>query len=247
MPVTGNQLVSDAMLELGVIHPNEGLSADLATFGLGRLNLIVDTWNAERDKAIVEEFNQYTFTPSLSPHTIGPTGATFTVSQRPVRIDGASVVLNTSTPNVLVPITVWDYQWWNDQTVPDLETDFPTDLYYEPAWPNGKLFFWPVPTVAYGVELVTAGVLSAFALNTSVSLPPGYQSAYLYTLAEDLCNALGKAMPVDLPKKASKARARIGANNVLTPRLQTQDSGMPTAPTNRSEWNYLTGLPVNGV
>lgn len=241
MPVTGNTLGKDALIEIGFLQSSEAMSADLASFVLGRLNLIVDSWNAEREKAIVEEFNQYTFTPSLSPHTIGPTGATFTVSQRPVSIEGASVVLPGSPP-VLVSIAIRDYQWWNEQSVPELETTFPTDLYYEPDWPNGKLFFWPVPTVAYGVELVTRGVLDAFALNTSVSLPPGYEAAYLYTLAEDLCGALGRTMPPDLPKKGTKARARINANNVLSPRIQTQDSGMPMGNQTRSTFNYLTGL-----
>ena len=242
--VTGNSLCTGAYREIGVLAEGETMGAGLADLGMDRLNLIVDSWNAERDKVLVETFNEFTLVPSLQPHTIGPSAATFTVSSRPVSIEAANVIFNANTPTVRQPIAINDWQQWNEESVPDLETAWPTDLYYAPEWPNGQLFFWPIPTTAYPVELVYRAVLSAFVLNTTVSLPPGYKAAYLYTLAEDLCNALGRQMPETLPMKASKARAAIGANNTLTPRLTTRDSGVPSAPTNRSDFNYLTGLRI---
>lgn len=241
---SGNTLCTGAYREIGVLAEGETMGPGLADLGMERLNLIVDTWNGERDKVLVETFTEFTLVPSLQPHTIGPSAATFTVASRPVSIEAANVIFNQNTPTVRVPIFLNDWQQWNEVAVPELETAWPTDLYYAPEWPNGQLFFWPIPTTAYPVELAYRALLSEFALNTTVSLPPGYKAAYLFTLAEDLCNALGRALPETLPMKASKARATIGANNTLTPRLLTQDSGMPASPQNRSDFNYLTGLRV---
>ena len=37
----------------------------------------------------------------------------------------------------------------NNERVPTLTGTIPTDLYYEPDWPNGSCFLWPVPTIAW--------------------------------------------------------------------------------------------------
>jgi hypothetical protein len=160
-----------------------------------------------------------------------------------VTIESASLVLNTSSPDVLTPITLRDAQWWADQSVPDLTSDIPTDLYYEPTWPNGSLYFWPVPTTAYDVELEIRTVLAQVTLVTSLTLPPGYEEALVLSLAEKCARPFGKELDQSLVRDADLARARIMANNVTTPRLHTRDAGMPHARPagNFPTFNYLIG------
>lgn len=238
MPMTGRDVVTEALLEMGALGVEETAEDAIAVFALGKLNRIFDNWNAERAAVYADAFSTYTLTPSLSPHLIGPTG-TFVVTSRPETIDGAAIVYTGSTPNIEIPITIRDAQWWQQQRVKALASSIPTDLFYEPDWPNGKLFFWPVPDTAYGVTLRTRILLAALALADTFTMPPGYHDATVLTLAEDLCEPLGKAMPAGLSARAAKARARVFQANAVTPRLVTRAAGLPRGPRGRI-FNPLT-------
>lgn len=246
MPFTARDLIRESAQEIGVVGAGGALGAADADFLLQKFNRLLDNWNADRAAVYASAFNTYTLVPDLSPHTIGPTGATFTLAVRPVSVVSAQLILTDSSPNVNTPITIRDAAWWADQAVPSLETTFPTDLYYQPDWPNGKLFFWPVPQTAYGVQLETRVLLSQVTLNTEISLPPGYRDALTLTLAVDACPAYGRQVPQGLAIAASAARARIFANNDVTPLLATQDSGMPSSQPLRCNFNYLDGMPFSG-
>jgi hypothetical protein len=222
--MTGLDHVTAALQELGVASAVDPLSAEDAAYGLAKLNRLINNWNAEREAVYATVFTTgLVFTPALSPHTIGPTG-TFVVTQRPVSIAGANVIV----AGVKTPIRMVDSQWWLAQTVPGTTSPYPTDLYYEPTWPNGSLFFWPVPTAANGLELMIRTVLASFTLPVNVTLPPGYDDAIDLTLAEDLAGPFQVPVSPLLVSKAREARARIFANNRRPiPRLTTWDAGMP--------------------
>lgn len=232
-------IIRDAFTEIGVLAAGETLSSDDQAFGLGKANRLLDNWNAERRAVYADVFNTYTLTANLGSHTIGPTG-TFVVTKRPVTIDAARLIFTAPNPDIYQPITLRDKQWWQAQTIPGMTSAIPTDLYYDPTWPNGTLHFWPVPTVAYGVLLVTREYLAAVATGDQFSLPSGYREAVTLTLAEQLQIAYPRASgpnPV-LAVSAAQARARIFANNAPSPNLVTCDAGMPTHGS--STFNYLT-------
>lgn len=239
MPTTIRQVISDSFLEGGIQAAGEVLSADDAAWGLNVFRRILNEWNADRLTVYASAFLTYTLVPNLSPHTIGPTGATFTATIRPVSIDGANLILPT---DINTPIRIVDAMWWLGQSTPTIETTVPTDLYYQPDWPTGSLYFWPVPEIAYDVQLMARVLLDdAVDLADTFSLPPGYQNALTLTLTEALLASYGVPQPpTGLTARASKARARIFANNDVTPRLITQDAGMPGRNTaNRPSFNWL--------
>jgi hypothetical protein len=251
--VTIREVCQTALLETGVIAAGETMGADAGTVVLGKLRRIFNNFNAERRAVYATAFVTNTLTPSLSPHTIGPTGATWTVTQRPVSVDGASLILPGSggAPDVNLPIVMRDSVWWNARTVPALETSVPTDLYYQPDWPNGKLFFWPVPTTAYDVQLMIRVVLDdAVVLNDTFSLPPGYQDAITRTLEESICDDGSYGVPesvmVRIKAAAKLAKARIFSNNEEPTRIQTADAGMQTSNRLRPTYNYLSGNWISG-
>jgi hypothetical protein len=240
---TIRDIVTDALREIGVVAGTETPSASDASIGLNKLTRLFNNWNAERRAVYATAFSTFTLSPGVAPHTIGPTAATFTVAQRPVSIDGASLIL-TGDSDVYVPIAIRDAEWWHAQTVPDLESTVPTDLYYQPDWPNGQIYFWPVPTTAYQVELMIRVLLDdAVVLADTFSLPPGYQDAVTLTLAEMLLTPFGVAPPPTLAKDAKLARSRIFGNNEQPTRIQTNDAGMegPKSSGRRADFNWLTG------
>lgn len=239
-------ICTDSLMELGVLAQGEAMTAETGDFMRRKLERLLNNWNAERCAVYATTFTSFTLSPSVSPHTIGPSAATFTVTQRPVSIDGISLALPGAAPTVYVELTARDEAWYRAQTVPDLSTDIPTDFFYEASWPNGEIYFWPVPDAAYDVRLTTRVVLDdAIALTDSFSLPPGYQDAITLTLAEESAVSFGtKAVEAAnlLAAHAQKARARIFANNDSTPTLATRDHGMPGRYAGiRSNWNYLIG------
>lgn len=245
MPVTIRDLLRDAAIENGALSQSENLSSGDAQFLLGRLNRMLDGWNAQREALYADQGVTFPLSPNLSPHTIGTPGATWDLpTGRPLSIESATLLLPSSTPTSYQPIHLRSAQWWYQaQSVPALSTDFPTDLYYEPSWPLGRLNFWPVPTAAYSVQLQIRRELAPVTYDDVFTMPPGYQTAITLSLAEDTCRALGRELSPVLVQQAALARHRIFVANVTPPRITTQDSGMPSGPASSQlpSWDYLIG------
>lgn len=237
-------LITQSFAEIGAYAQGEVPTAADAQFALIKLNNMLDSWNAQRLKVYTTIFTQYTLVPNLQPHTIGPTGATFTIAQRPVRIDAANILLtNITPPYIKVPLNIRNDQWWQNQRVPSITTSLPTDLYYAPSWPNGQLYFWPIPTVALGVEIWSWTLLLEFtALTQIVSFPPGYRSALIYSLAVELANAFGKTVTPSLAELTRRGFDYIHMNNADSPLISTTDSGIPNYNTRHlPSFNWKTG------
>jgi hypothetical protein len=250
MAITGRTLCRDALLEIGSLSGVDTIGADDAAIVIGKLGRLIDNFNAEREAVFNVDFLNFILIPSNGSPTIGPSGdwavdvvTSAPITQRPNIILGANVVLNNVSPTVRVPVNIRDDQWWLANPIRGINTTFPTDLYYSPAWPNGVVNLWPVPSVSYGFEIEAPIVLANLTLNSTFSMPPGYQDAMTLTLAEDLQGIYGKPPDPRLMKKALEARHRIFANNYATPRLVTRDSGMPVNRSfNQTTYNYRSGL-----
>lgn len=239
--------ISGALTEFNVLQPGRSPTARDGDWCLFLLNELRDFWNAKRETVWAEIFSQFTLVPGLQPHTIGPTGATFTLAVRPVTIDGASLLVNNVTPAVKNPINLRDYQWWlanstaNQTYANTITSSIVTDIYYEPDWPNGKLFMFPAPTTAYGLILVTRTLLGPVVATDTIDLPPGGQRAFRLTLVEALCSSFGRAVPAQVEKLARQARAQFFGNNILVPALVTRTSGMPGSAHHRPDFDWRTG------
>jgi len=239
-------IITDALIEVEISAPGEVPDPDTAQWAFRKMNYLTDSWSARRAFVYASTFKIYTLVPNLSPHTIGPAvGATFSVPQRPVKVVGATIVLNNVNPAVSVPLNLRDKQWWIEQTIQGLTSQQPTDLFYNPAFPNGELYYWPVPNVAYQTELEVWGLLSQYSSITDPlggpggpeTLPPAYRNALMLSLAE----TLGGQPQASLPMLAATARAAVFNNNSEVPRMQTRDSGIPGADEDlrSTTFNYL--------
>lgn len=219
--------------------------------GLLRLNGIIDQWAAKKAYAYSDSFLQFPLVGGHNPYLIGPAVVSppdFKVANRPIRLEenGATLILTNVTPNVDIPITVRDADWWNNQRVKTLTTSIPTDVYYEPDFPNGTLFFWPVPNTSYAVRLRLWVFVSQFAsTGQQLVAPPAYYDALIKTLAEELVLMYGAMafMPPTLPQKASAARAALLGNNSKSPTIPSADYGT-TGGRSTSEFSYYSGGPA---
>ena len=199
---TGAQIARAALLEVAAIDPIDPVPADLQAFAIEKANRVINNWNADHGAAYVESFAEYTLTPNLNPHTLGPSGATFTVTQRPVSVETARLNIGGS-PNERLPITLLNQEEYAAIVVRGVTSDIPLYLYYAAGWPNGSLYLWPVPSAAYALELWTRVVLASLTAAGSVSLPPGYEDALILTTAEALVRPLSVPMPDGLTQAAA--------------------------------------------
>jgi hypothetical protein len=224
--VVVSDLITDAFTEIRAARAGDVLAPELMAWGLGKLNRLLDRWNADPRADFNAGFASYTLTPSHQPHTIGPSAADFAVTQRPATIEGANLILTTVSPVVRLPLTLRDKAWWLAVSVRSLSTSIPNYLYYDPDWPNGNLNLWPVPSTAYQIELLTAGVFDVLSLTDAFWLPFGYRDAVTLTLAEELAPGVGQKVDPSTAASANAARALIFSANDDAPYLRTQDSGL---------------------
>lgn len=250
---TIDDVIGDALAEIRVARAGDVINAEDMDLGLRTLNRMLDFMNAEGRACYVNSFQDFTFTPALSPHTIGPAGSkagatnpSFITARRPQGLLFASVNLG-GTPAAYRPITVRDASWYANQPAPGVSSSVPTDVYLATEWhdPNanglayGDLYFYGIPSVAYGCRLWMRVDFAAVALGATFSLPPGYQHAITMTLAEWLADPFGQSVSASLERKARQARAVVWAENIVIPRARPKDVTMPGSQTRSSGFNYL--------
>jgi hypothetical protein len=244
--ITCRNVLYIAFREARILQRPQGAISDNETQdGMIFLNQQVNYWAARGCYAWTSAFAVYTLTPQHQPHLIGPglTDPDFAASPRPAGIQSASIVLAAGSP-VDVPVNIRDNEWWASQRVKSMQSTIPTDLYYEPDVPYGQLWFWPVPTVAYGVRLEGNVALQEFSSpDDSFFAPQAYLAAVTLTLAEELCDIWGTQTPPNLPRRALKARDALQSNNNLPPRIASADYGTFSSPS--GDFNYYTGTIPN--
>lgn len=240
-------LIQSAGYEMGAFSPGEQVPAAEALWALEVLQRIIDQWNAKRAMIFSIGFYAYNLTANLAPHTIGPTGTFNTgpaANYRPVRIASASFVLNAGGDNAVdLPVQMRDKDWWAANPLKSLSSSIITDLYYDPAQPNGNLNFFPICNTNGTVRLELWNTLAqALTLQTQIGMVQGYWEALVTTLAVALCPSFERQPSPILMSRQAAAIKTIFENNDQAPRIET-NSGMPgTAGAGRPDFNFLTGM-----
>lgn len=242
---TVQQLIVAALSEIGALAAGELPGIDDSTWVLQKLQRLIDRYNAREPFTYDYTFSTFSLIPNHQPHTIGPEPADFQVNQRPVDIPSIGLILLNSSAGTLVevPLTKRDKDWWANQAIKGLTSTLPTDYYYDPAWPNGNIYFWPVPTAVNNVLIQQRMVITQVtSYNQSFSMPPAYWDAIVYPLAVSLCPSYEKQAGADLIKLAMDSVKAIQANNLRSPRLASDAPSQSSTQRARPDFSFLTGL-----
>jgi hypothetical protein len=241
--IVAQDVVTAALIDIRVARAGDVINPEDLAFGMSKLNRLLDRWNADPRARFNYGFAAYALTPNHQPHTIGPTNADFTVTARPATIRAANLILTDVSPVVRRPIDLIDDEQWATIAVQGITSTIPTMLYYSPDWPvasgNGSIYLWPVPTTAYQLEILTAGLFAFLEAQDTFWMPFGYLDALTLTLSEELAPGFGQTVGSSMADSARSGRDLIFGNNDDVPRLHTADAGIGSSSGSSSAFNWL--------
>jgi hypothetical protein len=203
---TAADIIFDALAENGVVGASDTVPAEDAAFCLRKLNQAVQRWSNAR--LMLPTLTEISVTlTGLQSYTIGPTGTT--VAARPLKVVGATA---TDINGVSYPVKVWTRPEWDSIAVKDVTGGPPTVVWYDATNTNGRIYVYP-KSDGYTLSLDCYTLLTSFEMSTSVTLPEGYETALMLTLADDIASAYGKQSKPDTRRRLAAAMSLIKATN----------------------------------
>lgn len=241
-------LLTRSLVEINAADAGSTVQPEVFSLALDTCNMILDYLNAKDRALIADLFSTFTITANLNPHTIGPTGATWTYAiSRPTDVLDASIILNSgSTPYPYVPLRKLNAQEWAKKITPTLASTLANEFYYDPTYPNGSFYFWTVEQTAYQAYLHTRQQLAQVTAATDFELPQGYWYLLMLLVAKACAGPLRKVWKPEQEQTLIRVQGDVWGINAPDLTLATIDAGMPTTGVSgrRQDFNYLTGQIV---
>ena len=207
---SANDLGTRALQLLGVIDPTETPASEDSELYLDVLNDWIDELGTQRQSIYYELRTAHTLVSGTASYTIG-SGGTINIV-RPLWIERAGLIIDTtaSTP-VEVPIRVLTDDERADVPQKTLQSNLVMGVWYDHNWSAGlaRVFVYPIPNVSTTqLVLYTPQALTEFAdLSTDYTFPPGYRTAILWNLANELAPFYPSVKPD--PRIAAKAADKL--------------------------------------
>ena len=196
------------MRHLGVIATGETPTAAEADDGLKSLNDVLETWNTDGLMVYTSAVQSFTTTPAQAAYTIGPTGQF--VTARPVEVQG----VYASYLGVDYRVAPWTYDQYQSATIKATGALYPTRYAYINDMPDGRIFLWPVPSVAITLNIEIQTQLTYPAnLATVLTLPPGYMRALQWDLAAELAPSYGLQLTSQQIAMVNGTKAAVKKSN----------------------------------
>jgi hypothetical protein len=191
-------LITDALIDLGVLEPGDALSPQDAAIGLRHLNRFIETCRTQNLTFPFLEREVFTVVADQGTYTIGPGGDFDTT--RPQNILGASWLAPTTgatTGRLEVRVRILTDDEWAALSLRDMTNAQWTALHYTATYAGGlgTIELWPVPNTATNdLVLYRGDTIQGFAnLTTFYDFPPGYAEMFQFNLEKRLCRVYGKA------------------------------------------------------
>jgi hypothetical protein len=239
--MTARDLIQHALQELGALATSEAVSNADAQASLIRLNSLLDAWQTERLTIYNLDRTAYTLVASQASYTIGPTvGADWTCAVRPTFISHAGLLYAGSAPNVEIPMKMLTDDEYAAIRIKSVESTIPTWLYYNPTYPLGTVYLYPVPSdaTAQMILYIPVPLTGGLTLDSVLTLPPAYEEAIRYNLAIRLGPMFGRPIDATVGMMAVESKATMKRSNPRVDDLRVD----PAIPGSRGPaWSIFTG------
>lgn len=217
---TAAELIALALLDAGIIGQGQTASAEDTTNARLRLNMMISQWS--RKRWLVYRLATYSVTATgATYYTLGSGGNID--APRTDRLESAFVrLVNPPAPNqVDYPLELLQSREDYNRIALKQLVSFPAYVFYEPSYPLGKVYPWPVPTSGlYEIFVTTKLVLDQItSLATAINLPDEYVPALHYNLVVRLRSAYQRPIDPVANTMAKEALNVLRGSNAQVPRL----------------------------
>ena len=194
---TVSDLIHSSFSLIGAIAAGEILETAELNDAFISLNQMISSWNTEGASLVGRQ--------RLQVYVGG--GNQYTLSQRPVRIESASV----ASGGIDSPLQIVDSVGW--EAVPEKQATsvYVKTLYCDYAYPNATVYIAPIPRLGGTLELwIYVPIVQFVTVNDTIDLPPGYEAALRYNFAIAILPEYPRSQ-VDptLPAQAQNYKASI--------------------------------------
>lgn len=206
------KIIQLALRDIKGIGEDQTLSPSLISDSLDTLNQMIAQWNVQKQCIYAQKVVMFTANGSGS-YTIGPGGNID--MPLPAKIDAASWRDN----GVDFPLQVVEsLEEWERIGVKALG-GVPLGVFLQRFYPVGNLLVWPQASTGQ-IRLITRVPLDQYtSVTQDMLIPPEYQLAVRYSLAELMAMSLGVPTPADLVRQASNARRAMKRENLTVLKL----------------------------
>jgi hypothetical protein len=210
---TGTTIIDAALHALQALQEGASHNTNQGTFALAHLNRMLEAWSIRKSFVYREKEEDLSWPGATTSRTIGTSGNFNTT--RPSRIVSAAY---RGSDGYDWPVPVSEERPKYEQIMNKaLAGDPPELLYYDRGFPLGVLYVWPVPSASWTLRLSTWEQLSSLAtVGATFSMPPGYEEALVWNLAERLWPTYPSEQTRDLVRSmALETRTAIRSYNTF--------------------------------
>lgn len=205
---TAQEIIEDAMIEIGVLMTGSSLSdADLA-WATRKLNRFLGTLSLDGFNLFAKVTENFSLVSGTAGYSIGDGGDFDT--DRPIKIQQAFI--REGEYDYPVGVQSID-QYWGIATK-EIHGR-PVNLFYDPKTPAGNIYLHYVPDSAYDLYLVSIKPFTSYSSPTieDVDFPSEFEEMIVSNFALTLCPRYGKIPTAELKETAIRSLANIRANN----------------------------------
>lgn len=240
---TGKQICTDALRIAGIIGKGIEAQAEDISAAFGALNDLLAEWSSRRWLVYQLIDSSFVCTGAIN-YSIGPAG-NFPMTARPDRIEAAYVrLLTPATPTLRTDYPLNQILAREDYSRIALKQmqSFPSDFFYDPAFPMGFIYPWPIPTAQYELHVLTRAILESLnAVTDEVLLPRVYAGVIKWNLARR-CRAEWRYKPdPEINAIAKNGINVISSNNFAVPELQ-----IPSELRGGGRYNFYSDTVTTG-
>lgn len=178
-------IINQALKDLGVAQTGQLPQVEDIEDAFIKLNWMIAQWR-RKSWLVYHKVDLSAVSTGAQSYTVGPGGA-INVSSRPATVDAAYIrqIVPSQPQPVDFPCEI--IKSMEDYARIPLKTlkSFAYALFYDPAWPIGLAYPWPLPQAnIYEIHLICKAVLDRFrTLDQVVDLPEEYEPALSMNLA----------------------------------------------------------------
>jgi hypothetical protein len=218
MSMIVRDMINDAAAPLGQYAADRPLNNVKAQLMLRRMQRMLDLWSTDG----LYVYNVTTVSLALAPNVASYSTTLFS-GGRPTAIDSVFVNVGGVSGIDYSPSPMTQMQY--DAIPYKIAAGIPAGWYYDPTFPDGTLYFYPVPYQVMTARVNTRTLLAnaSLTLDSTISLPPGYDAAIVDNLSLNCSGIFGPSSrcPPEIAQAAKDALTMLQRLNSVPGIMET--------------------------